>query len=143
HEPFDEYYALCGTMQSWRMFAGPHRYPTRLEIDVEQDGRWRAVYVQRNPEYDWLRARLDHYRFRPVLYRFGWYHDVPGYADYENFANWVSAHARGDFPAADRVRVRLYKARTASPEETRAGRQPAGEYVKTTIRDLKRTNNAP
>src|SRR5439155_18399047 len=46
--PFKRYYEYCGTIQSWRMIAGPHRYPTRLEIDVERDGRWQAVYIQRD-----------------------------------------------------------------------------------------------
>ena len=62
---FGYYYGLCGTFQSWRMFAGPHRYPSRLLIDVDEGGTWRPVYVQRDPEHSWLAMQLDHYRMRP------------------------------------------------------------------------------
>ena len=135
--PFKPYYSLCGTTQSWRMFAGPHRYPTRLHIDIEEAGRWRPAYVQRDPRHDWLHALLDHYRFRPLIYRFGWYQHVAGYADYQQFADWVASQARADFPEAERVRVYFFKSRTPSPEETRQGVSPPSEMVGEVVRDLR------
>ena len=45
--PFQPYYDYCGTYQSWYMFGSAQRSPTRLHIDVEEDGVWRPVYVER------------------------------------------------------------------------------------------------
>jgi hypothetical protein len=120
--PFGPYYEYCGTVQSWRMFAGPHFYPSRLAIDVRQNDEWRTVFLQRDPHLTWLSSRLDHYRFRPALYRFGWYQYVKGYDDFHHFAEWVARHAAQDYPQADEVRIRLLKLRTRSPEEVREGR---------------------
>jgi hypothetical protein len=124
--PFGWYYAYCGTTQSWRMFVAPHRFPTTLHIDVREGGTWRPVYVERDPRHRWLGRILDSYRFRSVIFRFGW----PGYeGEFEAFARWVARRAAADFPDADAVRVRLWKAPTASPAEVRAGTVPAGEFT--------------
>ncbi len=125
--PFADYYRLCGTTQSWRLFVGPHRYPSRLHIDVEENGQWRPVFVERDPHHDWLGHWLDHYRFRPIIYRFGWYQYLGG-NDYERFAHWIATQAAPDFPEATRVRVRLCKFRTPTPEEVRAGQEPEGTF---------------
>jgi hypothetical protein len=124
--PFGLYYELCGTAQSWRMFVAPHRYPARLEIDIDQGGGWRPVYIERDRQHDWLGRQLDSYRFRSVIFRFEW----PGYEnDYQRFADWVAAKAGRDFPEAQAVRIRLFKYRTLSPDELRAGQQVEGEYI--------------
>jgi len=125
---FGHYYGLCGTFQSWRMFAGPHRYPSRLLIDVDEDGTWRPVYVQRDPEHAWLARQLDHYRMRPFLYRLSWYL----YAEFDDFSqlsHWVARQAAHDFPQAGRVRVRFFKFHTPTPADARAGRAITGEFV--------------
>jgi hypothetical protein len=124
--PFGPYYEYCGTLQSWRMFVAPHRFPTTLHIDVREDGTWRPVYVERDPRHRWLGRVLDSYRFRSVIFRFGW----PGWeGEFEAFARWVAKRATADFPGADAVRVRLWKAPTPSPDEVRAGTVPAGEFT--------------
>jgi hypothetical protein len=128
-DPFGPYYEWCGTMQSWRMFTGPHRFPSRLWIEVEEQQTWRPVYVQRHAVHDWLAWYLDRYRFRPVLYRFSWYRHVPGYQGIDEFARWVARHAARDFPDAERVRVRLHTFRTPSPEAVRAGEPIEGEFA--------------
>jgi hypothetical protein len=125
--PFGPYYTYCGTGQGWAMFAGPHRYPGRVEIDVQEQGAWRPVYIQRDPQYAWLSGKLDHYRLRPQMYRFAWY---PHTEDYHDFAAWIARTAARDFPEADTVRVRMFKYRTLTPEEVRAGARPEGTYVK-------------
>ncbi|HZT79797.1 MAG TPA: hypothetical protein VFA26_06235 [Gemmataceae bacterium] len=131
--PFGPYYEYCGTYQSWRMFVAPHRYPTRLHIDVHEHGEWRPAYVERDAQHDWLGRQLDSYRFRSAIFRFGWH----GYErDYGRFADWVAGHAARDFPDADRVRVRLAKYRTLSPEEVREGREPEVEFVQPVERRL-------
>jgi hypothetical protein len=135
--PFADYYAACGTMQSWRMFAGPQRYPIRLEIDVRAAGTWRLVYRQRDPEHSWRAWQLDHYRVRPVLYRFGWYRYGGENEDLNGFVRWLGRRAVADFPDATALRVRFYQQRTPSPAEVRSGHRPEGEYVKDVTVKLK------
>ena len=131
--PFERYYDYCGTTQSWRMFAGPHFYPSRLEIAVGEENAWQWVEIERRPQVDWLANKLDHYRLRPALYRFGWYQYVEGYDDFRQFAEWIARQAARDFKEARQVRVRLVKRRTPSPEEVRAGapieEQPGPELI--------------
>jgi hypothetical protein len=134
--PFGRYYWWCGTFQSWRMFAGPHRYPSRLLIDVEEAGAWRPAYVQRDPAHAWLAARLDHYRMRPFLYRLSWYRYSDRFDDFDQLARWVAGQAARDYPGAGRVRVRFFKFHTPSPDEVKAGAPVAGEFVPEAVLDL-------
>jgi hypothetical protein len=123
--PFGPYYEWCGTEQSWRMFVAPHRHPTRLHVDVREGGEWRAVFVERDREHAWLARQLCSYRFRSLTFRFGW----PSYAgEYRSFADWLAHQAARDFPDADRVRVRMFRFRTPSPAEVRAGRPVEGRF---------------
>ncbi len=132
-EPFRSYYDYCGTYQSWRMFVAPHRYPTRLHIDVEEQGGWRPVYLERDRAHDWLGSQLDHHRFRSAIFRFGWH----GYEhEYNRFAHWVVGRAAHDFPEAAQVRIRLSKYRTLSPEEVRTGRRPEADFVQPVVLPL-------
>jgi hypothetical protein len=131
--PFRLYYECCGTSQSWRMFVAPHRYPTRLHIDLEEHGQWRPLYVERTRKHDWLSSKLDQHRFRSAIFRFGWDEFT---ADYRRFVDWIARQAARDFPEADRVRVRLYKYRSPSPEEVRQGQHPEGEFIKEEVRRL-------
>lgn len=124
-QPFLPYYNYCGTFQAWRMFVGPHRYPAVLHIDVSEGGVWRPVYIERDAHHRWLGRQLDSYRFRATLFRLGW----PAYeGEFDHFARWVGRQAARDFPDADRVRVRLYRSRTRSPQEVRAGAPTEGEF---------------
>jgi hypothetical protein len=134
--PFGPYYDWCGTLQSWRMFAGPQRYPSRLEIDVEEGGSWRPVYVKSDPKNAWLAVRLDHYRMRPFVYRLSWYRYAPEFPDFDELARWVAARAAHDFPDASRVRVRFFNYRTPSPDEVKAGLPVTGEFTPDEVLDL-------
>jgi hypothetical protein len=124
--PFQPYYQLCGTRQGWRMFVGPNLTPTRLHIDVRQDGNWRPVYVERDPTYHWLGRKLDHEHLRTAIFTMVFF-------KYERelgqFARWVAAQAAVDFPRADRVRVRLEQFRTPAPEQVRAHHRPTSRIV--------------
>jgi len=125
--PFGRYYHYCGTTQGWRMFIAPHRHPTALHLDIRERGNWRPVYIERDSQHRWLGHVLDSYRFRSVIFRFGW----PGYeGEFEEFARWIASRAKNDFPEADAVRVRLFKAPSLSPEEVRAGAPLVGEFVR-------------
>jgi len=124
-EPFAPYYRYCGTHQSWRMFVAPHRYPSRLHIDIRTGSEWTPVYVGRDPELDWHAGWLDHDRMRSVVFRFGW----KSYRrSYRQFADFMAGHAAVEFPDATHVRLRMYKQRTPSPEEVRLGELPEGKF---------------
>lgn len=125
-KPFDPYYTYTGSTQTWRMFIAPHRYPARLEIDVQEGGAWRTVYKARDAELDWLGTQLDHDRMRAAIFRFPW---PPYRGAYGAFVSWVAPQAARDFPDADRVRVRFFKYRTQTPEEVRSGAPLDGRYT--------------
>ncbi|MEZ4318079.1 MAG: hypothetical protein R3F61_11265 [Myxococcota bacterium] len=132
--PFMPYYRYCGTWQSWRMFVAPHRFPGRLTIDVMERGEWRTIYVARSADHTWRATQLDHDRMRAAIFRYGWRHYRRSYG---TFGSWVAARVIEDFPDAERVRLRFYKYRTASPEEVRTHTEPEGEYTGALILDLK------
>jgi hypothetical protein len=124
--PFRPYYSLCGTSQGWRMFVGPNLYPSHLHIDIEENGKWRPVYIERDPDHNWLGDKLDHEHFRTAIFTmiFFEYH-----RHYAQFARWVARHAARSWPEAARVRVRVYKYRTPGPTEVRENRRPPGQFV--------------
>lgn len=123
--PFKDYGRYLGVSQSWRMFVAPHRFPTRLSVDLQEDGAWRTLYEERSPEHTWLARVFDHDRMRSAIFRFGW----PQYKkSWEGFSRWVAARAAVEFPDATRIRTRMFKYKTLSPEEVRAGNIPEGKY---------------
>ena len=130
--PFQPYFVYCGTWQSWRMFVAPHRYPGRLEIDVDRGQGWEPIYVARSDVHTWHRAWMDHDRMRASVFRYSWKH-YAGARRY--FTDWVSRTVAAEMPEARRVRVSWMRYRTRSPEEVRAG-TPATEK-----RDLSNTRN--
>jgi hypothetical protein len=125
--PFDWYYRYFGTWQSWRMFVAPHRFPARLEIQIDAgDGAWKSIYVARSPTYTWNREQFDHERFRAAVFRYGW----PAYKrTWSQFAVWAAGRVFDDYPDAQAVRLRFYKYRSLSPAEVLDGKQPEGRYI--------------
>lgn len=138
--PFKPYYRYAGTVQSWRMFVAPHRFPTRLEIAVQEGGAWRVVYRERDPDAAWRGRWLDHDRFRSVIFRFGW---KPYRTIYRQFGAWIAGHAARDFPEADRARVYLVRYRTLSPEQVRAGEAPNERITDAQEYNLRALRGAP
>jgi hypothetical protein len=124
--PFRPYYALCGTSQGWRMFVGPNLHPSCLHIDIEENGAWRPIYIERDPAHNWLGAKLDHEHFRTAIFTMIFFHH---HREYERFASWVARAAARDFPEASRVRIRVFKFRTPRPVEVREERRPPGTFV--------------
>jgi hypothetical protein len=122
--PFGWYYKYCGTRQGWRMFSAPIREPSRLFIDIEEAGRWRPVYGEGQRDAAWLRPQLNQEHMRTALYTMVLfdYRD-----DLKQFADWLVPRARRDFPEAQRLRLRIYKFPTPTPEQVRENRRPAGE----------------
>ena len=138
--PFAPYGRYLGTSQSWRMFVAPHRYPTRLAVDLEEDGAWRVIFQERSELYTWRRTLFDHDRMRSVIFRLGW----PQYRKpWESFSRWIARMAAQDFPQATRVRTRMFKYRTLSPQEVRAGKEPTGEDTQEIVTALGPLREAP
>lgn len=131
--PFFPYRHWVGVRQPWVMFVAPHRHPARVEIEVEEDHRWRLVYRARSDEHTWHRTLFDHDRLRSALFRYGWDRYRRAYRE---LCRYIAEEAARDFPKATRVRVRMYRYRTPSPEEVRAGEIPAGRYEREVILPL-------
>lgn len=136
--PFDPYYTLCGTHQSWRMFVAPYVTPSRLFIDLREDGAWRPLYrqppvLEGEPEAYWKGALLDHTRMRSALFRYSW----PQYSgSYARLTTWLAGQAAAEFPRASRLRLRWQRRRTPSPKQARRGETPKGVFHSAIVREL-------
>ncbi len=133
--PLQPYYRWCGTRQSWRMFAAPHMHPARLVVRVRgaDEGEWRVVYRQLDPEANWREHTFESDRFRSILFRYPWkkYH-----YDWYRLANWIQLRAAEDFPEATEADMAWHKARTPSPSELEAGIEPAVTVLHRQVRSL-------
>ncbi len=128
--PFRRYQSYTGTHQSWRMFVAPHRYPTRLHVDMRTaEGDWTPLYVRGSDEFTWRAGQLGNIRVRSALFNYFW-NRRPG--DYQKFVRWLAQRAAEDHPGAFEIRVRTYSFRTLSPDEVRRGQQPIGSFTRST-----------
>ena len=128
--PFRRYQRYTGTYQSWRMFVAPHRYPTRLHVDMRTaEGEWTPLYVRGSAEFTWRGRQLGHIRMRSALFNYFW-NRRPG--DYDQFVRWLATRAAEDHPNAVEIRVRTYSFHTLSPQEVRSGQQPDGSFTRST-----------
>lgn len=132
--PFQPYYELCGTSQGWKMFVGPHRNPSRVHIDIHEDGTWRPIYIQGSREHDWLRSRLKYEHWRTAIFTMVYYQDDEAL---QECATWLAGQAATDFPDADELRVRAYTFRSLSPAEVKDGKEPRGQFEKAISVSLK------
>lgn len=132
--PFERYYALAGTSQSWRMFVAPQRYPARLSVDVFEDGAWRPLFEERSDTATWNRDIFDHDRLRAAIFRYSW----PKYShEWRAFADWMGRRAAVDQPRAEELRARFFRYRTLSPAEAAAGVEAEGKFEHEIVIDLK------
>lgn len=132
--PFYPYYRNSGAWQSWRMFVAPHRYPSRLHIDVKQGETWTPIYVARSQTLDWHSGQLNHDRFRAALFRYGWGQKYPN--QWRGFVKWVANEVSEEFPEASYVRVRFWSYKTQSPEDVRSGVPETGRWHRTSVLPL-------
>jgi hypothetical protein len=133
-KPVRPYESLAGTGQNWKMFVAPHTYPTALEISVaSKAGDWAVLYSERDRTAAWRKGTLGVERLRSATFRWGW----PSYASaWSNACLALSRLALADFPDADQVRCRFWKAKSPSPQEAAAGVDPPGRWVN--IRQVRR-----
>jgi hypothetical protein len=132
-EPFAPYRKYFGTGQTWNLFTSAHRIPGRLEIDIEERGNWRQLYVARSDEHAWRKAAFDDARLRKAVYFMNWRRSS---RSYQSFGEWVAREVAAEFPEATRVRLRFWRYETPSPEAVRRKEEPKGRYVQTRIYTL-------
>lgn len=138
-KPFTPYGRYLGASQAWRMFVAPHRFPTRLHVDIERDGQWEPVFIERSELYTWREEVFGHDRMRSAVFRFGWSQFKKSW---QQFTEWVAVRAAEDFPDATRVRVRMYKYQTLSPQDAAAGAEPKGSFQQDQVYALDRFRGA-
>lgn len=125
--PIQPYAKYLGTQQSWRMFVAPHRYPTRLHIEIKESGEdWQTISIYQDPDHDWKADLFEHDRFRSALFRYGW----KSYGGARQLFNeWLAREAAAEFPEATHLRTRWYKNKTPTPEMVKADEEFDGEFV--------------
>ncbi len=125
--PLQPYARFLGTQQSWRMFVAPHRYPTRLHVEIKEPGQdWQTIAIYQDPEHPWKAELFEHDRFRSALFRYGW----KSYGGARQLFNeWLAREAAAEFPEATHLRTRWYKTQTPTPEMAREGEEFEGKFV--------------
>jgi hypothetical protein len=132
-KPYGDY---LGVRQDWRMFSAPHRFPTRLHIEIEENGEWRTLYVERSEEFTWRRSFFEHHRIRRLLFLHGW---TQFRRRYEAFGNYIARQAAVEFPDATRVRLSHFKFRSPTPQEAQAGKWDIdGKFINRRMIDLEK-----
>ena len=122
--PLSRYARLTGATQGWAMFARPQKYPAELHIDVLEQGQWRPLVRPWN-QTEWRQHQRTHNRVRKMLGRYA----RTFYADrYQGAARWFATEAARDFPNVTEIRVQLWRSRSPTPEQARAGEAPEGHY---------------
>ncbi|MCP4502201.1 MAG: hypothetical protein GY822_19765 [Deltaproteobacteria bacterium] len=132
-KPWAKYLRATGAQQSWRMFVAPHRFPSRLLVEVEhfdENGKrsWQEIYRSRSDEHIFLRTKLDYHRMRKYVFLTSWRHRRAAYKD---LVHYVAREAAAVFPEAKRIRVRHFTQRTRTPDEVTTGVTPKGKYKNT------------
>jgi hypothetical protein len=125
--PVQPYARYLGTQQSWRMFVAPHRFPTRLHVELKRTGEeWQTISIYQDPVYDWKAELFEQDRFRSALFRYGW----RSYGGARKLFNqWLAREAAVEFPDATHIRTRWYKYQTPSPEMVKAGEEFEGKFI--------------
>lgn len=134
--PFREWLRVTNTVQSWKMFVAPHRFPTRLQLRARHaDGSWEVVYEEgANDAPRWRGERFATERMRAAVFAWGW----P-----QNKKRWFSACSgfAGEYFAettdVDAFQCRFGKGASLSAAQVLAGEPLKEEWV------LERTVNRP
>ncbi|MSQ01606.1 MAG: hypothetical protein EXR71_06905 [Myxococcales bacterium] len=71
--PFREWLWVTNTVQSWKMFVAPHRFPTRLQLRAQRSDRsWAVVYEEGDDAPKWRGERFATERMRAAVFAWGW-----------------------------------------------------------------------
>jgi hypothetical protein len=128
--PFSPYLHATGSDQAWQMFVAPHRYPTRMQLQVNGDPTsadgFRTVFEERSSEYTWRAERFNSERLRASIFRWGW----PNYQDaWKRACKVFARELLAENPESTAVRCRMFKLRSPSPEEVEKGTADPGKWV--------------
>ncbi len=130
-KPFVPYLRTTGTEQSWQMFVAPHRWPTRLQIQVSRDPRpalsseWETLFEERSDTATWKAEFFERERMRATVFRWGW----PTYAEaYKRGCNALAQLIFEEMPEILTVRCRFSRVQSPGPAKLRAGDKPVVEW---------------
>jgi hypothetical protein len=119
--PFETYTAWTGTDQPWRMFVGPVRAPTRLQIQVH--GRtappdaWETLFEERSTQYRWHELLFTQERLRSQISRWPW----PAYSgEYDWGCAYIARLAFDERPDIDAARCRFVAQQSPTVEQVRS-----------------------
>ncbi|MCO4743736.1 MAG: hypothetical protein KC912_03035 [Proteobacteria bacterium] len=98
--PFKPIFQFTGTGQGWGLFAFPDMQPHRFEIAVYEDGAFRDVYVDLDPDADFMAPVFAARRVRAV-YNPG---NKPPPA-FDPFTDWLADQVFEAHPDAEKVRI--------------------------------------
>lgn len=123
--PFDLYAEATGVRQGWSMFASPQKVTAELHVDVRVGDAWRPLVRPWDPSLDWRLHARAHHRVRKALGRLG-----RSFREdrYEGLARWLATMAARDFPDVVEVRVAMWRQRSPTVAQARAGDVPGGYY---------------
>ena len=130
--PFQDYSKYGGSRQGWRMFANPRIEPAVLHIDIMTAGSetWQPVYRPHSDRYNFWGERFRHNRMRKLMGRLG-NEDMTGH--YRFLVKFMAPRVARAFKDAEKLRFRLFRYRTLSPEQVRAGEEEKGKYERVII----------
>lgn len=132
--PGRAYARWTGTHQSWAMFGGIPNHAGELVMSVEEDGRWREVFVTRQHGLDWQRPVLDQERWRSYQHQFV---RKKNRKSYKRYSAWLAERAATDFPTAQAFRVQVRRVELPPADAlVELGELPRGEVWWTETHEL-------
>lgn len=123
--PLDRYAEISGVRQGWSMFASPQKVPAELHVDVREGSTWRPLVRPWDTALDWRLQARDHHRVRKILGRLARSFRQDRY---EGLARWLATAAAHDFPEVHQVRVAVWRSRSPTLAQARAGEVAEGHY---------------
>lgn len=123
--PLQPYLRATGTLQPWRMFVGPERYPGRFEVSIRAGDAWRTLYEAKSDEHRWREEFFEHERLRNGLGRFAWPHMRWAL---RRLCTWTAREAFAEHADADVVRCRYRRSRSPGPKEVSSGVELEGRW---------------
>ncbi len=128
--PFVQYVAWTGCDQPWRMFVGPQRFPSRLQVQVHRASKpadtWETLFLERDPAAAWHAELFGQERLRSQIFRWAW----PNFSD--EYQQGCAYFARLEFSEesdAAEVRCRFWRTQSPSPEQVRSHTEPRGSWA--------------
>jgi hypothetical protein len=124
--PLYPYLEATGTSQSWQMFVAPHRFPTKMELQIKLENEYLSVFEEHSETATWNKEAFGTERLRASIFRWGWVN----YQESWKRACWQFAGMLlEENPEASSVRCRMQKKESPSPEALDENKVDVGKYV--------------